>query len=359
MNKNELFQIKIQTPDQEIMRAVRAHWDSLSKPIDGLGDLEDVICRIGAIQKTALPRFEKRDVLVFCADNGITEEGVSQTDQSVTQQVARLMGCGKSTSNVLAEKNGATVHPVDIGINTDLEIPGVLNKKVRKGTRNFLKEPAMTESEALLAIETGISLVEYYVNQGSDILLTGEMGIGNTTTTSALLCLLTGEVAESFTGRGAGLSDEGLFRKLQVVKAEIEKYRPALKKLSQQEKAFTCLCSVGGLDIAAMCGVFLGGAIYGIPVLVDGVISAAAAYLAECFAPGCKEYMLASHAGREPGLRRVLQTISLKPLINCNMALGEGTGAILCLPLIDTALTLYRNGTTFTEGNIGAYERFQ
>ena len=351
----------------KIYDAVKKRWDAISKPIDGLGDFEEVICKIGLIQNTGRPSISKRALVVMCADNGIVEEGVSQCGSEVTYKVACALGKGTSTANIMAEDASVKVIPVDIGIDRDGEIPGVLNKKIRKGTRNFLKEPALTEEEALIAIDTGKNIVKTLKSDGVNIIATGEMGIGNTTTATALICLITGSDPVEVTGRGAGLSDENLEIKRSVVSKAVERYsiNENLNFMSSKtdgvtgNPAFKYLCEIGGLDIAAMCGMFIGAKEEKIPIVIDGLISAVAALIAENICPGCKDYMIASHSGRESGLMRVLQELELKPFINGDMALGEGTGAIMLFKLLDSAMYLYDHGAVFDDNGIKEYERFQ
>jgi len=357
LTKDALFGMEISPIDESVYKKIKQNWDGISKPIDGLGDFEDAISKIGAVQGTERPGINKRTVVIMCADNGIIEEGVSQTGKEVTYQVAKMLGEGKSTANTMGRAASAECLPVDIGIDHEGEISGVIDYKVSKGTSNFLKTEAMTGEDALMAIEAGIEIMDKLSKDGIDIVATGEMGIGNTTTTSALLCLLLKEDPEAFVGRGAGLDDEGLLRKLNVVKRAVEMY--GTDESDSKERAFRHLCQVGGLDIAGLCGIFIGGAINHIPVVIDGVISAVAAFLAEIFVPGCREYMLASHTGRETGLMRILEKLELKPYINGNMALGEGTGAIMLFPLLDVAMSLYSTGSTFDDGGIKEYHRFK
>ena len=342
----------------EIYEAVKKRWDSIAKPIDGLGDFEDIICKIGSIRKTVRPSVKKKALVVMCADNGIVKEGVSQCGSEVTYRVASALGAGTSTANVMAAEAGVKIIPVDIGIDHDGEITGVRNMKIRRGTRDFLEERALTEEEASLAIDTGKRIVTELAKDGCDIITTGEMGIGNTTTATALLCLITGADPGALTGRGAGLSDEKLKTKISVVKRAVELYSVDSSDITK-ELALKYLCDIGGLDIAAMCGMYIGGMERGIPVVIDGLISAVAALLADVIYPGCRNIMIPSHSGRETGLRLVLDELGLKPFINGNMALGEGTGAIMMLKLLDSAMYLYDHGAVFEDNGIKEYERYK
>ena len=259
----ELAQIRITPPDEAVRKLVKKHWDTLAKPLDGMGSFETITAQIGAILGTEQIDLRKKGVLIFCADNGIVEEGVSQTGQEVTLAVAKSMARKGSSVCKMAQSIGAETIPVDIGINSEESIPGVLDRKVRPGTRNFLKEPTMTEEETVRAIVTGIELVRECKEKGYGILATGEMGIGNTTTSSAVTAALLQCEAEEVTGRGAGLTDQGLTRKQQVVRTALETYD------LWHADAFTVLQTVGGLDIAGLTGMCIGGALWHIPIVLD------------------------------------------------------------------------------------------
>ena len=356
MTKDELFRSEIKVPDEDFYKAVKEGWDSLSKPLDGLGDFEEMICKIGAIQKTIKPEIGRRTAVVFCADNGVVCEGVSQSTQEVTALVARQLGLGKSTLNILADAAHTRVLPVDIGMAEGKTPAGVVNKRVANGTKDFLLAPAMTEEEALLAISHGIRLAKKLSEEGEELLAVGEMGIGNTTTAAAILSILLDKDSDELTGRGAGLDDASLEVKKRVIRQGTALYNTA-EDLSKGEQAFRVLCSLGGLEICGMTGLYIGGAMYGIPVVIDGMISAAAALVAERMVPGAKEYMLPSHAGREQGTELALTALGLRAPIRGNMALGEATGAVMLFPLLDMAVALYAHGTRFTEAGIDAYRR--
>ena len=362
ISKTDIFNIKVCAPSEHIYKTIKNNWDHISKPLDGLGNFEELICTIGAIRGTAKPSVKKRAAVIFCADNGITEEGISQSPKDITLAVARALGSGISSACTLARFAGVDVIPVDVGIDSDEKTGGVRDMKVRKGTRNFLKEPAMTEEETLKAIKTGMDIVKELSDKGYDIISTGEMGIGNTTTSAAILSELLEIDSDMITGRGAGLDDAGLLRKKQVIKEASNKYGfDALsgdEKISENERAFSILMTLGGLDIAALTGAFIGGAVCGIPVVIDGVISATAALIADKLVPGTRDYMIASHAGREAGCRLALEELSLRPYLEGNMALGEGTGALMLFPLIDMTLDFYNNAAKFEDYKIEDYTRF-
>ena len=357
MNTNELFDLKIDGPDEKVFSKIKLKWDKISKPLDSLGDFEDVICRIGAIAGTDEPKLDKRVLVVMCADNGIVAEGVSQSGSEITKAVAVALGKGISCANTMALKAGAEVMPVDIGIDCDEDIPGVIDKKVSCGTHDFLDEPAMTPAQTLKAIQVGMDIVKELSDKGVDVIATGEMGIGNTTTATAVICAMLELDPADVTGRGAGLSHEGLFRKIVVLRKALLKY--SFEQKDEKERAFEILRTLGGLDIAGLVGVCIGAAICHVPVVLDGVISTCAGLVAKEIAPGAEEYMIASHAGREKGNIFTLSDLGLKPLLNGNMALGEGCGALMAFPVIDMALDFYNNAAKFSDYEIADYERFE
>ncbi len=352
MTNQQLKQIKIRKPDENIRKKVQENWDSLAKPLDGLGIFEKIFMQIGAVTGDESVPIQKKAVIVMCADNGIVEEGISQSGQEVTYQVAESMGKRKSSVCLMAAQVNAEVIPIDIGIAAEKTPEGVWNKKVCPGTKNFLKQPAMTEQEALAAIEAGIKSVKKCKEDGVMLFATGEMGIGNTTTSSAVAAALLDCGTADITGKGAGLSDEGLQHKIEVINAAREKYQ------FDSKETFRILCSVGGLDIAGLCGVCIGGAVYGVPIVLDGVISAVSALVAERLVPGVKDFLIASHKSREPAAALILQELGVHPVIDGALALGEGTGAVLMFGLLDTVHAVYDNRTTFSDIRVEAYRRF-
>lgn len=350
--KEEILALRAPVRNREAYEKVMRRWDSIAKPIDGLGRFETLMARIGAIQGTEQIDIRKKAVLILCADNGIVEEGISQSGQEVTLAVAQNMARQQSSVGKMAAAIGMDTIPVDLGIHCEEKIPGVLDRKIRPGTRNFRKEPAMTQTETARAIAAGIGLVEDCKAQGYGILATGEMGIGNTTTSSAVTAALLGLDAAAVTGRGAGLSDEKLRHKQEIVAEAIEKYGLL------QAEPWRILETVGGLDIAGLAGVCIGGALFGVPIVLDGVISMAAALLAERLVPGTKQYLIPSHRGKEPAAGLLAEALDLEPVIDGEMALGEGTGAVMMLSLLEMALCVYRDSSSFEEIRIEQYERF-
>ena len=350
--------IRIDPFNSEKYNEIMGLWDKVAKPLGSLGRFESMIARIGAVHDSSRIDIGKRAVIVMCSDNGIVEEGVSQSGQDVTAAVAGWMGKGVSSVCKMARAAGADVFPVDVGINMNGTPEGVTGRKVMRGTRNFAREPAMTEDECMQAIDAGIDMVCDCSVNGYKIIATGEMGIGNTTTSSALAAALLGLDPEDVTGRGAGLSNAGLEHKKQVIRDALDRYCSGETDITSPEYVMDMLCAVGGLDIAGLAGVFIGGAICHIPVVIDGFISSVAALVAERLAPGTREYMLASHIGKEQGMHYILDTLGLEPVIDGGLALGEGTGAVMLLPLLDMALTLYSEGLAFEETTVEQYEHF-
>lgn len=344
----------ITLPDSTYYTAVKKCWDNAAKPLDSLGVFEDITARMGSILKIDKLNFGKKAIIVMCADNGVVEEGISQSGSEVTLAVAKAMGENKSSVCRMAAVNNTKIISVDIGIKSDEIIPGVLDRKIAKGTRNFAKEPAMTKEEMYLAIQTGMDMVADLKREGYAIIGTGEMGIGNTTTSSAVAAALLKCDEKELVGRGAGLSDDGLEKKKKVINDALNKY----ELLKPETDALTILRTVGGLDIAGLTGVIIGGAIYHIPVVLDGVISAVAALVAVRLFPEVKKYIFASHMGKEPAVRYIMDELKLKPVIYGELALGEGTGAVMMFSLLDIALSLYNEQTTFDDISIEAYKRF-
>lgn len=349
--REELEKLQVDKPDEAFREQVLINWDAIAKPLDGMGRFETLIARIGAITGTESVDIAKKAVVIMCADNGIVEEGVSQSGQEVTIAVAKAMGKGQSCVGRMAKSVGADTIPIDIGINSKESIPGVISRKVRCGTRNFRKEPSMTETETIHAIATGIEVASQCKNMGYQMLATGELGIGNTTTSSAVAAALLKCEVSKVTGRGAGLNDTGLARKQKVIEEAIQKYD------LYHADALTILRTVGGLDVAGLVGLCIGGAMCHLPVVLDGVISMVAALLAERLVPGTKEYYIPSHKGKEPAIEMLAKELELEPVIDGNLALGEGTGAVMMFALLDVALSVYQGRTTFDEIEIEQYER--
>jgi nicotinate-nucleotide--dimethylbenzimidazole phosphoribosyltransferase len=343
-------QIKnITPPDAAAMTVANGHWTGVCKPLKSLGRLEEIIVNLAGIQQTENVTLTKRCALVVCADNGVVAEGVTQSEASVSTSVAIEIAEGKSNINIMAKAAGADTFAVDVGLCSDITHEKLLSRKIAYGTKNMAKEPAMTRQQAMQGIAIGIELVEQVKEQGYQIIVTGEMGIGNTTTSSAVAAVLLQLPVEQVTGRGAGLTTAGLQRKISVITQAIALHAPDVSD------PIDVLCKVGGFDIAAMTGIFLGGAIHHVPVVIDGFISSISALLAQRLQPLCKEYMLASHVSGEPAGKLVLTELGLEPLIYANMRLGEGTGGVCLLPLLDIALAEYHQAHRFAETDVEQY----
>ena len=353
MKEKELKELEIEKPDKNIKDAIKKQWDHIAKPLDGMGQFEEIIAKIGAILGEEKPEITKKAVIVMCADNGITEEGISQSGQEVTKILASYMGRNQTSVCKMANFIHADVIPVDIGMHTEERFEGVLDRKIVPGTKNFLKEPAMTRQEVVDAIETGIHLVQDCKEKGYRLIATGELGIGNTTTSAAVATALLGGRIKEMTGRGAGASDEALGHKQRVIEEGLKKYDLA------HADAITILSCVGGLDLAGMAGIFIGGAIFHIPIVMDGVISVTAALAAERLVQGVREYMIPSHISREPAAKRALEELKIHPVIDASLALGEGTGAVMMFSLLDMAMCLYQDHLTFEEMSLENYTRSQ
>ena len=334
--------------DEAARAAAHAHWARLAKPLGGLGALETLVEDAAALTGRETPDVSRRAALVLCADNGVVAQGVSQTDQSVTRAVAENLARHTTSVCRMAETAHCDVVPVDIGMAGE-KVRGVLDRRIADGTADFTQGPAMTRAQTIGAIEGGMRLVRDWKAKGYTLLATGEMGIGNTTTSSAVAAALLGQPVERMTGRGAGLSDAGLARKIDAIRRGIAVNRP------KADDPLDVLAKLGGLDIAGLCGMFLGGAIHGIPIVMDGFISGVAALCAARLCPNAGKAAFASHASSEPAARLVLEALGKQPLITADMHLGEGTGAVASIPLWDMALAVYQNCYSFAEGGIEPY----
>ncbi len=366
--------------DEAACKRAYDKWNAVAKPIGSLGVLEDDIMQIAGITGTEDVEIGKRALVVMCADNGVVAQGVSQCGQDVTRAVATALGAGVSSACVMAHTARIDVVPVDIGM-TDpgllptpenqmlhdagmplmpdpQPIPGVLDRCVGRCTGDISYGPAMTHEQALRAIRVGIDLVEDLKAQGYRIVATGEMSIGNTTTASAITACLFDKPAQAVVGRGAGLSDAGLATKVKVVE------RALGVNACDPADPLGVLACLGGFDIAGMVGLFIGGALHRVPIVVDGFISLVAAYMATLLCPSCAWAILGSHVSSEPAVQLVIAALAeqcgragvkFQPVIDARMRLGEGTGAVCLVPLLDAALALY-NGTTFDDEGIEAYE---
>lgn len=338
---------EIKPANQNAMQMCERRFDSIAKPLKSLGKLEYAIIKIAGMIEKHEVEIDKKALVIMCADNGVVEEKITQTGQEVTAIVAENFLENKATVSIMAGYTNTKLFPIDIGIAKDTKL---MNKKIAYSTKNFAKEPAMTKEEASQAILTGISTVFELKKEGYQIIATGEMGIGNTTTSSAIASVLLDKSVDEVTGRGAGLSNEGLIRKIKVINDAILLHQP------NKEDMIDILSKIGGFDIGGLIGVFLGGARYRIPVVIDGFISAVAALMAVKMNPLVKDYLLPSHVSKEPAAQMILDEIGLSPFITCDMCLGEGTGAVTLFPILDMAVRVYQEMSTFEQIKVDAYQ---
>lgn len=346
LRKLEEIVAGIRPLEQNVVEAAAAHLDSLTKPPGSLGKLEAIAKQVAGITGEVMPDLGKKAVIVMAGDHGVCEEGVSAFPAEVTPQMVLNFLNGGAAVNVLARQAGAEVVCVDIGVNADLDHPGLVSRKVRKGTCNMAKGPAMSMEECVQAIEAGISVVGELYEQGYRLFATGEMGIGNTTPSAAMLTVFAGVELTKSVGRGTGIDDARLQHKIDVIHRSIEVNQP------NPSDALDVLAKVGGLEIAGLVGVILGAAYYRCPVVVDGFISSAAALAATRIAPLSAGYMLASHQSHEQGHGAMLDAVGLKPMLALDMRLGEGTGAVLAFHFVEAAGRIMKEMATFASAGV-------
>jgi len=343
---------KITPISEEWISKAKKRLNSLVKPKGSLGRLEEIAERIVAIREEERPSINKRAIFVFASDHGVVEEGVSAYPQDVTKGMVKNFLKGVAGINALAREEGADVYVVDIGVNgkIDEQSPYFLDRKIRNGTENILKGPAMSREEAEEAICVGMEIADMAKENGIDMIAGGDMGIGNTTASSAIFCAILGLDPEDIVGRGTGIDDERLRKKKEIVKRVLERNREAIKRGDPIE----ILSLMGGLEIAGICGLFLGGAKNRFVVLADGFISCAGALLAMEIKPEVKDYIFFSHCSAERGHRLFFEKIKERPLLDLDMRLGEGTGAAIAMHIIDCAIRVYNEMATFEEVGIKA-----
>ena len=336
--------------DEQAAKAALEHQKILAKPPLALGKLEPVAIRIAGMTGNPAPRLKDKAIVLFAADHHIADHGLSLTSTDVTYIQTRNFLQGGGTINAFTRNAGARLSVVDVGVNYDFgDLPGLVKRKVMHGANDFSRGPAMTREQALKCLQVGIDMAREEKNKGLDIVAAGEMGIGNTTTSSAVAAVLLGQPVERMTGRGAGLSDAGLARKLDAIRRGIARNQP------DAADPLDVLSKLGGFDIAGLCGVFLGGALEGLPVLMDGFISGVAALCAVRLCPAASKAVFASHCSTEPAARLVLNALGKTPLLTAGLHLGEGTGAVASIPLWDMALAVYEGCYSFAEGGIAPY----
>lgn len=336
----------ISSPDEKAKEVAKERLDNLAKPIGSLGKLEEIVIKMAGITGKPHNKIKKKNIVVMCADNGIVLEGVSACPQKFTMILTENMIKGVTGVSVLSKMTNTDLTIVDIGLNGDIDDPRVLNKKINYGTKNFTKGPSMTRDEAVKAIEVGIEIGDSLYGRGYDILGTGELGMGNTTTSAAVLSAFSGLGPEITSGKGAGLTEEQYNLKKNVIKRGLEINKP------NKEDPVDVISKVGGFDIAGMCGLFLSAAKNKKPIVIDGFISSAAALCAVRFNPLVNEYMFLSHLSNEPGAIYMSKELGLEPMLNLDMRLGEGSGCPLAFQIIDAALYIMDNMATFEEASI-------
>lgn len=374
--EGELWEVlkAVRPADQRAKERAKRRWASVAKPIGSLGVLEEDVIKIAGITGSAdRIDLEKTALTVICADHGVALEGVTQTGQEVTRIVAENFTKDSTSVTKMCRVAGTDVFPVDMGMLGERAVRkepvpfALLDRKVREGSRDLLLEAAMTREETAAALLSGIRLAGDLKRMGYGLLAVGEMGIGNTTPTGALMAVLLRRPAEAVTGRGAGLSDAGYARKTEVVRGAAERFYAkypdwnslgadaSLGVFPGKEDALTLLSELGGFDIAGMAGVFLGGAVSRIPVVADGIISTVSAALAACLCRLVPEFLLASHVSREPGGEALLKRLGLFAPLHLGMHLGEGSGAVAMIPLLKMGAAVYNEMSTFEEIKVEAY----
>jgi nicotinate-nucleotide--dimethylbenzimidazole phosphoribosyltransferase len=337
--------------DREAMQSARARQDILTKPQGSLGRLEELSVQVAGITGQPIPQIKHKVALVMVGDHGVVEEGVSAYPQSVTAQMVENFLRGGAAINVLSRQMGVRVVVVDIGVATDLPShPDLINKKIARGTSNLARGMAMTRTQAIQALDIGAGIIEDQIENGFDILATGEMGIGNTTPSTAIAAVLTGRPVEEIAGHGTGVNQAGLQRKIQVVRLALEINRPDPKD------GIDVLAKVGGFEIGGLAGAILAAASNRRPVVIDGFISTAAAMIAVSLAPQVRDYLIAAHTSQEKGHHLMMEWLNVNPLLDLKMRLGEGTGAVIAISLVEAACKLLSEMATFSEAGVSGKE---
>jgi len=338
--------------DIDAAKQAEAKQNNLTKPAKSLGRLEEISIKLAGMKADPCPKVDRKAVIVMAADHGVALEGVSAFPAEVTPQMVLNFLQGGAAINVLARQAGASVTIVDIGVASDFDpsLPGLLHRKVAHGTRNMAKGPAMTTAEAEKAIATGMDVLTQVAEKGLDLIATGDMGIGNTTPSSAIVAVMTGLPVAKVTGRGTGVDDAGLAHKIKIIEQAIALNKP------DPNNALDVLCKVGGLEIAGLAGVMIAAATRRIPIVVDGFISTAAAMISVGLVPDVRNYLFGSHKSVEIGHQFMHKHLGLVPLIDLNLRLGEGTGAVLAFHLIEAASRILREMATFAEAGVSDKE---
>jgi nicotinate-nucleotide--dimethylbenzimidazole phosphoribosyltransferase len=347
----------IEAPSEEWSARARERLDSLTKPRGSLGRLEDLAAKLVSIRQERSADPLRKAVYVFAADHGVTVEGISAYPSEVTRQMVLNFLARGAAINVLSRLHEVEINVVDVGVDADFDgVDGLLHRKVRRGTRNMLREPAMSEEELVQALTVGMELAADAKARSYDLLAVGEMGIGNTTAASAMTCALTGKAVAAVTGRGTGLNADEHARKCSVIEAIVKEHFGSSEGQTPSAPLNVLRC-VGGLEIAAMTGFVLGAARHGIAVVADGFISTAAVAIAFAIDPKVKGYVFAGHQSEEPGHKALLDYIGLTPILTLGMRLGEGSGAVLAMPVIESAMAIYNEMATFASAGVSEARR--
>lgn len=346
MTKLQDFLPAIGSRNPEAAAQARLHIDQLTKPLGSLGRLEEVAVELAAITGESFPVVTPPGVIVFAADHGVAVEGVSAYPQEVTVQMVANMANGGAGINVFARQIDALERIVDVGVANEVAAPGVIGRRIKAGTANMLREPAMSREEAARTLQVGSEAALEIIEAGAKVLIVGEVGIANTTASSAILAALTGADPDEIVGRGTGLDDAGWARKKQVVREAIALHRP------DAAEPIDVLAKVGGLEIGAMAGAILGAASKRIPVLLDGFIATVAALLAVRLCPSSADFLIAGHRSQEPGHAYVLNVLGKEPLLDLQLRLGEGTGAALAYPVLEAACRMVHEMATFASAGV-------
>lgn len=338
---------QIKPLDQDAIAAARTRQDTLTKPPGSLGRLEDLSVQIAGITGMAIPSINDKVIITMAGDHGVVAEGVSAFPQDVTPEMVLNFLQGGAAINVLARHIGARVVVVDMGVAVDIPAQTrLVIKKIAHGTQSIARGQAMSRQQAIQALESGVEVVEAEIQRGLDIVGTGDMGIGNTTPSAAIACVLTGELPERIAGRGTGVDDDGLQRKIVAIQKALQVNRPDAKD------GLDILAKVGGFEIGGLAGVMLGAAAHRKPVMVDGFISTAAAMIAVTLAPAVRPYLIAAHRSQEYGHNAMLKWLELDPLVDMHLRLGEGTGAAIGITLAEAACKLLAEMATFDEAGV-------
>ena len=339
---------QIRPLDQVSMQAARERQNQLTKPAGSLGRLEELSIQLAGIQRRAMPGIKDKAVIVMAGDHGVTAEGVSAYPQEVTPQMVLNFLGGGAAINVLARHAGARVVVVDMGVANDIPSAdaNLIRRRVGPGTMNLAQGPAMKREQAEESIQSGIEVALAEISKGADILGTGDMGIGNTTPSAAIACALMNVAAEKIAGRGTGVDDDGLKRKISVIEKALAVNKPNPKD------GLDVLSKVGGFEIGGLAGVMIGAASKHVPVMVDGFISTAAAMIAVTLAPECRQYLIAAHRSKENGHALMLEWLGIKPLLDFDLRLGEGTGAALGISMAEAACKVLSEMATFGEAGV-------